>query len=245
MTELERMLVVLGTELDVPEAPDLAPRLVVRLEPRRARLRRPLVLAFAAVLAASLLATLAIPDARSALLRLFGIGGVRIELVDELPEVPADPVELELTLGERVSALEARQRAGFPLLELRESPDAVYLGERRTVWFVYGEPDSVRLLVAQTPGARVDEPFLFKKLAGQGTRVDDVTIRGERGFFLSGEPHLVFLVDATGDVVGESARLAEKVLVWTEEGRTVRLEGDLSRDEALRIAESLRVRPPG
>lgn len=247
MTELERMLVAVGRELDVPATPDLAASVVARLEPRRTRSRssRPLALAFAAVLAAALLATFAIPDARSAVLRFFGIGGVQIELVDELPEVPRDPVELELTLGDPVSRAEARQRAGFPLLELDETPDAVYLGERGTVWFVYGKPDAVRLLVAQTPNVRVDEPSLFKKLAAEGTSVNDVTVRGEDGFFLGGDPHLVFLVDEGGEVVGESARLAQEVLVWTESGRTVRLEGDLSEEEALRVAASLRVRPPG
>jgi hypothetical protein len=247
MSELERMLVALGDDLAVPATPDIAAAVAGRLEPRRRGipLRRPLVLAFAAVVAAALLATLAIPDARSALLRFFGIGGVRIELVEELPEVPADPVELELMLGERVSPADAKRRAGFPLLELDEAPDAVYLGERGTVWFVYGRPDSVRLLIAQTPDLGVDEPSLFKKLAAQGTSVDEATVRGEQGFFLSGEPHLVFLVDENGDVVGDSARLTEEVLVWDEDGRTIRLEGDLTKEEALRLAESMRVRSPG
>lgn len=245
MIELERSLVSLGRELDVPTTPDVASRVVSGLAPRRTSSQRRLVLAFAALLVAALLATLAIPDARSALLRFFGIGAVRIELVDELPEVLADPVELELMLGERVSLEEARRRAGFPLLELADAPDSVHLGERGAVWFVHGRTDAVRLLVGQTPSVRVDEPSLFTKLATQGTSVSEVEVRGEQGFFLSGQPHLVFLVDESGDVVGESARLAREVLVWTEGGRTVRLEGDLSRDEALRIAEVLRVRSPG
>ena len=245
MSDLERRLVALGAELEIPATPNRASSVAVDLAPRRRASRRSLVLALAALVVAALLATLAIPDARSALLRFFGIGSVQIELVDELPEVTRDPVELELMLGERVSLGEARERTGFPLLELEGAPDAVYLGERGTVWFVYGRPDSVRLLVAQTPNVNVDEPSLFKKLAGEGTIVSDVAVRGEDGFFLSGEPHLVFLVDDSGDVVGESARLAQEVLIWTEGGRTIRLEGDLSEQEALRVAESLRVRSPG
>lgn len=245
MTDLERSLVLLGRELDVPPAPDLAARVVADLAARRPRARRRYVLALAAVVAAALLATLAVPDARSALLRLFGVGAVRIELVDELPEVAADPVELELSLGERVSLEELRERAGYPLLELDEPPDAVHLGERGTVWFVYGRPGAVRLLVAQTPSVRVDEPSLFKKLAPAGTSVSEVAVRGERGFFLSGRQHVVLLVDEDGDAVAESARLAQEVLVWVEGGRTIRLEGDLTEEEARRIAEDLRVRPPG
>ena len=245
MSDLERMLVALGAEVEVPGTPDLAPSVVARLAPRRRDLRRPLAVALATVLVAALVATLAIPDARSAVLRFFGIGGVSIELVDDLPDVRADPVELELMLGERVPLAEAVERAGFPLLELDQAPDAVYLGERGTVWFVYGRPGSVRLLVAQSPNVRVDEPSLFKKLAAGGTSVDEVTVRGEDGYFLSGEPHLVFLVDEVGEVDGESARLAQEVLVWTEGGMTVRLEGDLTTERAIAIAEQLRVRSPG
>ena len=247
MTDLERSLVLLGRELDFPATPGFASHVVAELAPRRVETapRRRLALALAAVLGAALLATLAIPDARSTLLRFFGLGAVRIELVDELPAVPADPVELELMLGERLSLAEVRARAGVRLLELDSAPDSVHLGERGTVWFVYGRSDAVRLLVAQTPGVRADEPSLFKKLAAQGTSVAEVSVRGERGFFLSGAPHLVYLVDEQGDVIGESARLAEEVLVWVEGGRTVRLEGDLSQEEARRIAEELRVRSPG
>lgn len=43
----------------------------------------------------------------------------------------------------------------------------------------------------------------------------------------------------------KSARLAQEVLVWTEAGRTVRLEGDFSRESALRVAVELSVRSPG
>lgn len=245
MIDLERALVLLGRELDVPSAPDIAAGVARELAPRRPSSRRPYVVAFAAIVIAGLLATLAVPDARSALLRLFGIGAVRIELVDELPEVSTDPVGLELVLGERVPLEEMRARAGFPLLELEEAPDSAHLGERGTVWFVYGRPDGVRLLVAQTPRVRVDEPLLLKKLTVQGTSVSEVEVRGRRGFFLSGRPHVVFLVDESGAVVGESARLAQRVLVWVEDGRTIRLEGGFAADEAVRIAEELRVRSPG
>lgn len=246
MSELERSLVALGHELSVPEAPDLAPRVVVAIGARhRHAPRRRAVLVLAAVLVAGLLAALAIPDARSALARFFSIGAERIELVDELPEVAPAETELELTLGRPVTVEEARQLAGFDLLELEDEPDAVYVGERGTIWFLYGTPDAVRLLVAQMPNYGIDEPALFKKLAAEGTTVDEVDVRGQQGFFLSGEPHLLFLIDEDGDVVGESARLAQQVLVWAEDGRTIRLEGDLTEDEALRVADALSVRSRG
>lgn len=240
MTELEQRLVALGHELDVPDAPDLAPLVLARLdEPRRASRPRRLVLVLAVIAVAALLATLAIPDARSALLRFLDLGGARIELVDELPPVAQTPPGLEFTLGERVSLDEARRSASFDLLELEEAPDAVYLGDRGTVWFLYGEPDAVRLLVAQTPRLAVDEPFVLKKLAESGTRVEQASVRGARAYFVSGEPHVVMLLDEFGMTIPESVRLAQDVLLWEERGRTVRVEGDLSLEQALEVAGSL------
>ena len=240
MRELEQELVTLGRALDVPEAPDLVPAVLGGIDTRRLRSgRRRLVLALAVLALAALLATLAIPDARSALLRFLQIGGARIELVDELPVVSPSPAELELMLGQTVSLDEARSGVSFELLELDNEPDAVYLGDRGTVWFLYGRPDAVRLLVAQTPEHEIDEPFILKKLAASGTSIEPVTVRGQRAYFLSGEPHVVMLLDEFGVMYPESARLARDVLVWAENGRTLRLEGDLTRADALEIADSL------
>lgn len=243
MNGLERALAELGRELEVPPAPDLVPIVLARIEPQRAARPRPRrwVLAVAAAVLAALVATLAIPDARSALFRVLRIGGEQIELVDALPGVT--PVEAELvepTLGTRVTLEQARRDAGFDLRELETRPDRVYLGDRGTVWFLYGMPSSVRLLVAQTPLYAVDENLFLKKLASPETRVEEVDVDGVRGFLLTGEPHVVLLLDADGEVVEESARLARDVLVWERGGVAYRLEGDLTRDEALELARSLR-----
>jgi hypothetical protein len=242
MSELERALQLLGHELDVPEPPDLVEAVRSRLTPSRQRRyggRRRLLVAVAVAVLALLGAALAIPDARSALLRILNIGGERVELVDELPEIR--PVEdLELMLGERVTLEEARARSGFELRALDEAPDRVYLGERGTVWFLYGSPGDVRLLVGQTPLLMVDEPALHKKIARK-TQVEQVRVNGARGLFLRGA-HFIFLVDENGLTVEASARLTEDVLIWDEGGVAYRLEGDLDRAEALRLAHELRVR---
>lgn len=245
MSEIERALTQLGREVAIPAAPDVVPAVLARLEPRqtgRPRRRRRWVLVAAAAALAALAAALAIPDARSALLRVLHIGGARIEIVDELPEVTPDPAELDLdlVLGRRMSLDEARRVAGFDIRELDAAPDRVYVGSRGTVWFLYGTPQQVRLLVAQTPGLAVDEAFILKKLVAAGTRVESVSVVGERGFLITGSPHLLLLVDQRGNVVEESARLARNVLVWEANGITYRLEGDFTSDEALALAESLR-----
>ena len=239
MTELERALVALGRDVEVPAAPDLTPAVLARLEPRptpRPRRRWAVVVAFAAL--ATLTATLAIPEARSALLRILHIGAERIELVDELPEVTVQH-DLEFVLGERVTPEEARRRAAFDLRELDEPPDRIYLGDRGTVWFLYGTPERVRLLIAQTSRLRLGTDLIFKKLVGSQTRIEPVDVDGSPGFFLDGEPHLVLLLDENGQVVEESARLARNVLVWESGGVTYRLEGDFGQEKALRLARSL------
>jgi hypothetical protein len=243
MTELERALVSLGRELDVPEAPDAVTAVLARLEPRREGRTllapRRLALAVALVLLAALLATLAIPDARSALFRALHIGGASIEVGDELPEVPAEP-DLELTLGQRVTLAEATRDAGFDVRRLDEEPDAVYLGDRGTVWLLYGSPQRPRLLLAQTPFHSVDQELLLKKVAAAGTTVELVAVDGARGAFLSGDPHFLFLLDELGNPVEDSARLAGNVLLWSEGRIAYRLEGDVDRETALELAESLR-----
>ena len=91
------------------------------------------------------------PDARAALFRLLSIGGERIELVDELPEMPVQD-DLELALGERVTLDEAGESASaFPLRELDEPPDRVYVGADRARSGSSTERRSEpRLLVAQS-----------------------------------------------------------------------------------------------
>lgn len=242
MSELERTLVLLGRELDVPEAPDVVPSVLEGIEPRsrfaRFAGRRRVALAVALVVLAAIAATLAVPPARSALLRILHLGGERIEIVEELPEVPIQ-LDLELVLGERVTLAEARARTGFELRGLAEAPDRVYLGDRGTVWFLYGTPAKPRLLVAQTPRVRIDWSFA-KKLIGSGTRAESVPVNGTSGLFLTGEPHLVLLVDEQGREVQETARLARDVLIWEEGGVAYRIEGELTKAEALRLARSLR-----
>jgi hypothetical protein len=239
VTDLERALVSLGVDLDVPDAPDVAPAVLARL--RRERRPRPRVrpaLVVALALLAVLAAALAIPEARSTLLRVLHLGAERIERVDELPDVRPRS-DLELVLGEPVSLAEARRRSGFELRELDDTPSRVYLGDRGTVWFLYGTPDRVKLLLAQTSRLRLDTELVLKKLVGPETSIEQVDVDGWPGFFVHGEPHLVLLLDENGDVVEDSARLARNVLLWQRDGITYRIEGDFDEEVALALARGL------
>jgi hypothetical protein len=243
VSEIEQALIALGRELDLPAPRDLAPLVLERLRPQpRRRRRRSWAVAVAVGVLAALAATFAIPQARSAFLRVLHLGSERIQLVDELPPVtPA--VDLESALGLRVSLADARKMARPALLELDDPPDRVYVDASGTVWSLYGTPDRVRLLVAQSSELTLDRPVAVEKLVGPGTHVEDVSVDGSPGLFLTGAPHVVILVDRLGNPMAETARLARDVLVWSTGRVTYRLEGDFNRAEAVKIARSLRVRP--
>ncbi|MBA2741493.1 MAG: hypothetical protein H0U46_05725 [Actinobacteria bacterium] len=247
MNGLEQALRSLGRELDVPLAPDVVSSVLGRIEPRASRQaawagsRRRVSLAVALVLLAALAATLAVPDARSALLRILNLGGEQIELVDELPAV--EGALDETTLGEPVTLDEARRRVGLRLRELERRPDRVYLlGERPMAWFVYGPLDDVRLLVSQTPQLMVDRRLIAKKVVGRDSSLEETLVDGSPAFYLSGSPHVVLLLDERGNVIEDSIRLAGNVLLWQDDDIAFRLEGDFTLDEAVELGESLR--PP-
>ena len=202
-------------------------------------MRRRWVLAIALVVVAALAATLAIPDARSALFRFLSIGGERIEVVDSLPEVPVQE-DLALTLGEEITLEEARAASEFPLRELDEPPGPRVPGRSGNGLVPVRIGGAARLLVAQSAlRLPADEEILLKKLAGPETRVERVDVDGSPGVFLSGESHFLFLLDENGLVVEDSARLAHDVLIWERDGVGYRLEGDFELEEARRIAESM------
>jgi hypothetical protein len=244
---LELELRALGGELAYPPSPDVSGRVADRLraEPpplrRRLVLRRPLAVALA-VLAAAVAAALAVPPVRAALLDLIGIGGVTIERVEELPEItPAQ----ELGLGAPVPLAEARRRVDFPVLLPEQDglgePDAVFVSSSLpggAVSLLYGTERRVRLLVTEFRGQT--EPSLVKKTAGASTSIQPLRVRGAPGYFISGAPHTVVFRDANGEIREDAYRLADNVLLWVEDGITYRLEGDMSRERALEIAESLR-----
>jgi hypothetical protein len=81
----------------------------------------------------------------------------------------------------------------------------------------------------------------FLKALGPGTKLDSVTVNGSPGFWIEGSPHLFYVYrDANGQSTSDEARLAGNVLLWQQGNLTLRLEGVVSKDQALRIAQSVR-----
>jgi hypothetical protein len=242
MPELELALRDLGTSLDWPGDPDLEQRVLgaIRQAPARRRLvpRRALVIALA-VLAVAIGAVFAVPQTRAAILEFFHLRGVTIQRVDELPTVSVE-TGLGTFLGDPVTLAEARERAGFAVVvpQALGEPDGVYFQDSPPggmVSFLYGSPDDPRALFTQF-AASVDEA-IFKKVTPD-TNVEPVTVDGQPGFWVQGA-HYFSYFDRDGQMQSEQVRLAGNVLLWERGTRTLRLEADVSKEEALRIAASV------
>jgi hypothetical protein len=229
MTELERALVALGRELDVPPEPDLRSRVRERIE-RRPRFRRALVPALALLVALGI--ALAVPDARSAILRFFHIGAVTIERVDTLPAARERP--LTAGLGPVLSLRDAEARSGVQLVfKVRPRPKHFYAqpGLIATLLQYRGKP----VLVAELQS---DQMGVAKKLADPGTRVEAAQI-GSFGLWLEGGPHLLIWNAGGGEVRRVEPRLAGNVLIWTNGARTFRLEGGLNKGQMLELGRQI------
>lgn len=239
MSELERALLAVGRDLDFPATPDLTGRVRSRLaEGRRPSVfsRRALVVALA-VLAVAVGAVLAVPQARSTIRDWLGIGNVTIRYVEELP--PVEQATAGLELGERMSIEEARERAGFrvrvPTVEGLDAPPKVYYNEQSSqVAFLYGSEEEPKLLITQADARGAIEKIVNLNVTDRELVVVEP---GYAGVWLYGEKHAIFYPSTDHE---EPFRLVGNALVYEVDGVTVRIEAEISKDEALRIARSLR-----
>jgi uncharacterized protein DUF4367 len=252
---LERALTDLGRHLAWPAEPDLAPAVLegiagVRPLPvpaRRAAPRRRIVVLAAATLVLVLggLVTFS-PGIRAAILRFLGLPGVRIERVETPP--PSSPAD-RLGLGRRVTLHEAAAEVNFELSvpAVLGDPDRVHLsgiGYQPIVSMVYEPQAGLPAAEGTGVGAVLSEFLatsdegLIRKLTDSGATVDSVDVNGELGYWVEG-PHTVMVLDENGNPMEDRARLAGNTILWSRDGITYRLEADLAKDEALRIARSV------
>jgi hypothetical protein len=230
--------------------------------PRRWRpLRRSLVLALIALLALALVAGaagLGLPGLRF----LFGGGPTPPPTPTAAPSgssgasrspsaaIPT-PLGGGLVLGERVSVDVVEERAGSPVRLPTDDrvgpPDAVWIDPSRNNQVAYLWRSSERLPDTNEPGiglllmqfdGTVDEGF-FDKVIHSGTTMERVTVAGQRGFWISGDPHFFYYVGADGQAVDDGRRWVGDALVWTDGSTTYRIESALGRDATIAIAESM------
>lgn len=222
MTELEPTLRAAVAEVSWPPASEPS----LPAEARRTR-RRGLVVVVIALLVAFAVA-MAVPGARSAILRALHVEGVSIERVNVLP--PAQERPLGVGLGTPVSAERARRELSAPvtLPPLSKQPQ-LYL-DQATVSAVLDAGGPVLLSEMRVGAAG---PAILKKVVGPSTGVFGVRVGDSEGIWISGEEHVYISP-------GAPPRLAGNVLLWERHGILYRLEGPaLEEEQALRLAGSL------
>jgi hypothetical protein len=242
--DLTRDLRALGGWLSTPTPPDVRAAVRDRLadtgarRPVRARRRRRWVAVAVAVAVALALAIAppgraAVAGAVTGLLRFAGIA-VRQAPAGH-PSTPARPLPSLRSAG----LDEARARAHFPVrvparLGLPEGvlvadpgPD----GAPRLVSLLY-RGGTIRL---DAFDGTLDLGF-EKQVSPTGLRY--VTVGGAGALWFP-TPHVLSYVDRQGIRHEETARLSAATLVWADGNVTYRLEGPLTSDEAVAVAESL------
>jgi hypothetical protein len=259
--ELEAALRDVGAHLAYPRGADLLPAVRARIgEERRGapwallRWPRAAFLPALATVALLLVATLAFQPIGASALEAIGIGRLTIfRGAGPAPSPTATPARASV-LPDAVkvtSVEEASRQAGFAVLVPAElgRPDEVYVApglNGGTVFLVYAprpgipaaKQTGIGVLVTQVPGAF--ELALLGKVLPPGSRAEEVTVNGGRGAWIEGAPHQIFFRTASGQILTDTLRLAGNVLAWERGSVFVRIEADIPKDLALRIASSMR-----
>jgi hypothetical protein len=250
---LEAALAELSTAVRFPATPALAPAVLAQIHapssprwwaplfPGGRSLGRSLVLGGVAVLlVAGVAGAIGI-----------GIGAIQIRFADGSPlptpiaSVPNRGFGEPITLAAAEAAVPFTIRA--PADPALGQPDAMYLAtvpDGGTVTMVWGARPGYPA-GADGLGVVVTEfladigPETFEKMLLEGTQVEEVTVNGQRGWWVEGGFHAFFYRDADGQMVDTSLRLVSSALIWEEAGLALRIEGAPDLASAMRVAASL------
>jgi hypothetical protein len=263
MADLEGRLAALASEIDWPDTPELSGRVLARLAEPAARERlawsrpsagRRWALAAAAVILAAA-ALVAYSPSRQAIAGWLNLHTIfqRVTHLSTPSPQPSGPLRARLGLGHQATLDQARRQVAWQLAVPSSlgTPDQVYVqvpldgppeGEVSLVYrarpgIPVASETGVAVLVTEARGT-VDQNF-FGKMLGPGTTVDPVTVSGHDGWWIAGAPHEFFFIDSGGSFRSETLRLAANTLLIDDRGTIVRIEGNLTKAEALEIAASL------
>ena len=158
---------------------------------------------------------------------------------------PAAAPGAGLGLGERLSPSEARGRVGELLLpetpELSAERAAIYSGGPSAgdgVVLVFGPGPGlppiggtdVGLLLAEVPG---DLGFAFPTAGGSSGLLEEVEVGGRRGYWMPDG-------QALRSQPGEAENLPGGALLWERGGLALLIRADVTKEEAIRIAGTIR-----
>jgi hypothetical protein len=255
---LERALRALGRDIDYPRAVDVSPRVMARLRadnvsalPRRGARWQPTAAAVFIILLVGALTLTAVPGFRQAVADLLGFEKARIEVTEEpLPELPE--VGSGLALGQAVTAADAEQLVGIPVPILDRSrsgdPDGIYVarGDVPILSVVYGRGHGLPAPARQdvsvlTTAMRADlyDGFTEKVVQSSDATVTGVFVRNQNGYWIQGDHAFFVYTTANGVDQVEMARIADNVLIWQEGSVIYRIEGELTRRQAMELASSM------
>ena len=269
MPDLEQQLSALSSSVEWPPTPDLESRREIYLPARRGGRRvsagwggpwpttvqsRWAAIAAAAVILA-LAALAAYPPSREAIASWVNVHTIfqRVtHLATPLPQPPG-PLGERLGLGGRTTLANAQEQVTWHVAipSTLGLPDEVYLqpptdapaqGEVTLVYATRrGIPiagqTGVSVLLTEARGA-VDQNF-FGKMIGPNTTLEAVTVAGHQGYWIAGPLNEFFFTDAKGNFRSETVRLAANSLILDYGGTVIRIEGNLTKAQALEIANSL------
>src|SRR5256712_9302683 len=209
--ELERALRDLGPRTPPPPTPTRAGRVGTRVvaQPiaRRRRLelwRDPRRLALVAAVLLVLLGAAAVanPATRDAIAHFFHVRGVIVNR--QASPLPSFSPVTPLDLGRRTTMADAQSKLSFTIAVpagLGE-PDAVYVvsglpgGE---VALAYTPRPGIPLVKQTGLGVLVSEfrgdlnPGFLVKGLGEGTTAEEVSVHGDPGWWISGQPHMIYV----------------------------------------------------
>ena len=234
-SDLERQLYELGGEIAFPTTPDLVRGVRARIRPAPAWRRwRFALAAAAAVLLAMAVTVAAVPDARRAVAGFLGLPGFQIQKVKVLPT--PSPIQS----GRAGSIDEARHLAGFTLL-IPGPPAKI-----QAVAFDSAPPggevelDLAGGQVVTEVSGNIDSGY-FGKLVGPNGQAVEVGVGGDKGYWITGDVHVFFYTDSSGQYRTDIIRVAGDTLVFERKGVLVRIEGARNEADALRIAALVQV----
>jgi len=256
-----KQLLSISKGLDYPRTPDIAGAVMARLRgatrPRFISRRLVWSLTVILILFSSLML---IPPARAAIIEFIQIGVVRIFRAEPTPlappnqEIPSTVVPVTATpvptsqplipilenLAGEMTLDEAQKAVNYPILLPSYPPDVgkpdrIFVQDADgkmtvLVWLDPQHPDQILMSLHFLPAGS----WAIKKI--EPTHIQETNVNSQRAIWAIG-PYPLRLSNGDLDFV----RLIDgHVLIWEQGDITYRLETDLSLEEAVKIAESLR-----
>jgi len=259
MPDLENQLTSLGEFIDWPTVREL--RLPIHGEAAGAARRRgrslwqsrwALAAAAVILIVATLLAYTPTREAVAAWLNLH-VTIHRTENLATPSPLRSGPVGQRLGLGTQTTLDGAQRQVGWNIVIPASlgAPDEVYVNlppsgpSGGEVTLVYVSRTDIRptgitgvsVLVTEARGQVVEQ--YFYKMLGPDATIEQVTVDGHPGYWISGQPHQFAFSDEQGNPYFDTLRLATNTLIFDDGGTLVRIEGDMTKAQAIEIARSL------